>query len=899
MIVVSENKIKKIFLIALFILLHASSSTMAQQAVSGEVIDKKTNEPLIGATVVEKGTINASKTDYNGHFSLKVDLSSPKILVFSYLGYNAKEVSISTSQRYIKVSMEAAVVESKEVLVAATRLSEKLQESPVTIERMNIAAIKETPAVGFYEGLANLKGVDMTTASLGFKIINTRGFNSTSPVRTLQLIDGIDNQAPGLNFALGNFVGSSELDIENVDLVVGANSATYGPNAFNGVISMKTKDPFNYRGLNVQIKGGSHDLFDGSLRYAKVFKEKLGFKVNLSYLNATDFEAKNYNPIDSRNAIFPSYRIDPLAGYDAVNIYGEVARNEAGLLSSPQAQYDTSLVIFRTGYKEKDLVHNYNTSSLKMNGGLYWKFFKENTLSYIYNFGTGTTIYQGENRYSIKDILFQQHKLELRGERFFVKAYTTLEDAGNSYDIVFTARKLMQSVKDDTHWFNDFEKGYFNARKSGRTKEQALADARIAADGPGIVYKADKARLEPGTQAFNDSLAKITSNPSFRSGGTKFQDNSNLVHYEAQYNFNLSKVNDFLPKDFKVGANLRDYNPRSYGTIFSDTLIDKKDINKGFTSIHVREWGTYINTEKKIFKEKLNLIGSLRLDKSQNFKASFSPAFSMVYELIKNNNIRMTYSTAVRNPTLQDQYLLYDIGFIILEGNVKGKDMMLLGDFPNYIENGVNKITHINPVKPEQVRSIEFGYKGILFEKIYVDASYYYSVYRDFIGYLIGLRDPSDHKPYQFYRVSSNAKGEVSSDGFSIGTNYYFDQYFSIAANYTNAFLNKHDSKDPLIPNFNTPPHKYNLSFGGRNIYNFGFNITYKWVDGYDYTGSPQFTGYIPAYGLTDAQVNYKIKKIKSTVKLGCSNIFNNEHFEAYGGPFIGRLMYASINFEL
>ena len=74
--------------------------------------------------------------------------------------------------------------------------------------RLDILAIKETPSANFYDGLGGFKGVDISTASLGFKIINTRGFNSTSPVRSLQIIDGVDNQAPGMNFSLGNFLGA-------------------------------------------------------------------------------------------------------------------------------------------------------------------------------------------------------------------------------------------------------------------------------------------------------------------------------------------------------------------------------------------------------------------------------------------------------------------------------------------------------------------------------------------------------------------------------------------------------------------------------------------------------------------------------------------------------------------
>ena len=147
-------------------------------------------------------------------------------------------------EKNLEIKMDESVVTTQLIEVRGQRVSEKQKAAPLTVESMDLLAIKETPADNFYDGLGTLKGVDLTAASLGFKIINTRGFNSTSPVRSLQLIDGVDNQSPGLNFSLGNFLGTSELDILKVDLVVGASSAFYGPNAFNGVISMTTKDPF-------------------------------------------------------------------------------------------------------------------------------------------------------------------------------------------------------------------------------------------------------------------------------------------------------------------------------------------------------------------------------------------------------------------------------------------------------------------------------------------------------------------------------------------------------------------------------------------------------------------------------------------------------------------------------
>src|SRR5690606_37304074 len=114
------------------------------------------------------------------------------------------------------------------------RISEKRLQSPVSIEKMGIHDIRETPSMDVYDGLQNLKGLDLVTSSLTYKAINTRGFNDTGNARFLQLVDGVDNQTPGLTFAVGNMFGSSDLDLESVELIPGSATALYGPVAFNG-----------------------------------------------------------------------------------------------------------------------------------------------------------------------------------------------------------------------------------------------------------------------------------------------------------------------------------------------------------------------------------------------------------------------------------------------------------------------------------------------------------------------------------------------------------------------------------------------------------------------------------------------------------------------------------------
>ena len=202
--------------------------------IRGVVRDKKTGEKLIGVTVGVKGSSKGAISDYEGSFLLKVE-SLPVTIVVSYMGYEKIEFVVSDNSKPLNIKISENAKSLSEIKVTDTRVTERQKQAPLTIETMDAIDLKQTPGANFYERLAHLIGVDLTSASIGFKVINTRGFNSTSSVRSLQLIDGVDNQSPGLNFSLGNFLGASELDVQKVDLVVGANSAYYGPGAFNEI----------------------------------------------------------------------------------------------------------------------------------------------------------------------------------------------------------------------------------------------------------------------------------------------------------------------------------------------------------------------------------------------------------------------------------------------------------------------------------------------------------------------------------------------------------------------------------------------------------------------------------------------------------------------------------------
>ena len=915
----------------------AFSGTLAGQTVlNGTILDGATGDPLIGASVLVKGTTTGTVTEVDGTWSLTVS-GLPTILQFSYIGFAPTEVEVTDREQDLDVRLGDNAVTTDVVEVRGRRISEKQQQAALTVETMDAIAIRETAAANFYDGLGSLKDVDLTSASLGFKIVNTRGFNSTNPVRSLQIIDGVDNQSPGLNFSLGNFLGASELDVNRVNLVVGASSAFYGPNAFNGVIALETKDPFLQQGFSAQVKVAERNLFEGGIRWADALTNKDGqewmaYKLNLFGFRADDWVADNYDPVFGT-----TLGRDNPGGYDAVNIYGDEQSSTfdySGIRSRPGLGEIT-----RQGYREIDLV-DYDSENLKAGAAIHFRLDPAKTLEstellVASNYSTGTTVFQGDNRFSLRDIQFFQHRLEIRNrDNFFVRAYVTHEDAGNSYDPYFTAIRLQDLSKDDASWAGDYA-SYWQGTvvrqlsqlegwpacfpqnctltEQDQQREEFLLqpdiqdilqqyhdDARQVARQAGR-GSGNEAAYEVGTPRFQQAFDSITSTLASE-GGTRFFDRSALYHLHGEKKFaSIWQPNADSRLELTVGANGRLYTPNSQGTLLLDTMgrnIDTWEVGAyGGGTLHM-------NNRYKI-------SASLRADKNQNFDLLLSPAASFVYTPSEQTTLRASFSAAIRNPTLNDQYLFYNVGRAILLGNLDGIEGLVtvesVTEFANTQDQSRLEFFDVAPIRPEKVRTVEAGYRTTLFEKLYLDATYYYSFYTDFIGYQIGVDlDFADNliTGGQAYRVSANAQDQVTTQGFSIGSNYYFGDYFTLNGNYSWNKLNT-ATEDPIIPAFNTPEHKYNVGVAGRDIPlladylgGFGFNVTYKWVQGFLFEGSPQFTGFVDSYGMLDAQVNFTVDQINTTFKLGASNLLDNQVYQVYGGPSIGRLAYLSATYN-
>lgn len=939
----------------------------AQTAVSGLVTDNATNEPLTGVTVAIKGSAAGSSTNESGRFSFTSPVAPPFTLVVSAIGYKTIQRAVTGIASDLHIRLEAQAILGQEVVVAASRTPERILESPVSIERVNAAAIRETAAPSFYDALVNLKGVELSTQSLTFKSVNTRGFNSNGNTRFNQYVDGMDNQAPGLNFSVGNIIGMSELDADNVELLPGASSALYGAGGINGTMLMTSKSPFLYQGVSFQLKNGINHVDDplqstqpfqeAGIRYAKAWNNKFAFKTNISYLTAQDWQAGNQANFDRpARTVKPGDRAtDP--NYDGVNVYGdEVSQNmrnvansvqnatrsgiasaSGGLIpdivavlnaslppNATQAQIGAFLggfpaalrpaiqnlipfnfglragiipnqAVSRTGYMEKDLV-DYNTKSFKSSTSVHYKIGNNIEAIAQANWGSGTSVYTGTDRYSLRNFSIGQYKLELKGNDFTLRGYTTQERSGDSYISSILGSYINEASKPSTTWFPQYIGNYVGARAAGANDATAHAVARTAAD---------QGRFEPGSAQYQAAKNSIMNTTISAGLGAKFDDKSNLWHYEGMYNFtNLLK--DVV--EFQAGASYRIFDLNSGGTIFDD--LNRK--------IDIKEYGAFGQLGKTLFSDKLKLTVSGRYDKSSNFEGRFTPRVTGVYTVAPNNNIRLSYQTGYRNPTTQNQYIDLSVG---------GGVTRLIGGLPESIQKynlysnkgytdvsyraflqsvatsptGTGNAALLQPytfdpkgVRPESVKAWELGYKGLLGDNVLLDAYGYYNQYQDFIT---GVEVYQNNGTGSFtkFGVPVNAEGQVTSYGAALGLDYLINK-FNLSGNVSYNEIG--DIPATYINDFNTPKVRFNAGIGNKEIRkNLGFNITYRWQDEFYWTTSFA-SGQVPAFGTVDAQVNLKIPSVKSMIKIGGSNLLNKYYITSYGNPQIGGMYYVSLLFD-
>ena len=981
--------------------------------ISGTVRNSTTKEAIPAASIIIKGTTLGTYTNDKGYFSISASAKFPLIIVLSHAEFDSKEIELS-SESAVEAELAPKITIGQEVVVAAVRSQQRILEAPVTIERLSGAALKNAAAPNYYEALANLKGVDVHTASLTFRTITTRGFVSSGNTRLNQLVDGMDNQAPGLNFSVSAIVGLTDLDVDNVEILSGASSALYGSGGMNGTVLISSKNPFKYQGLSFNMKQGmmhadgkqrtAQPYYNWSLRWAKAINNKVAFKITGEILKGADWQAEDYdNKTLAADGLFHASsgnRTDK-TDYNGINTYGDETSinmdgfsyyvqdlTRRGILSATGNQIDVvnllnayygaignpkyptnsqrdgfytfpgfppqvlavinnpaikpnidnmfpfyngrkngyynSASVTRTGYNEEDLV-DYNTLNVKFTGGIHWKINEHVEASWNSYFGTGTSVYTGANRYSLKDFKIGQHKLEFKARDWFVRAYTTQENSGGSYIGDAVGTFLNEAARPSgAVWFPQYIGTFSEVRRNmglgilpvqsdlaTHNSLRQIFDYGTVNPYTGAVIPGSP-RILPGTSQFITASNTIKGTPVNKPGGSKFLDRSDLWAAEGQ--LNLSDALDFSNVvELTIGAQWKQWALDSKGTIFSDTT----------GSIKVNETGGYIQLKKKLFKDILTLTASGRYDKQTNFDGKFTPRIAAVIQAAKDHFIRLSYQSAYRFPVNQDQYISLRLG---------GGTNYLIGSLPEFqtyyklnstakpgytIESVLDyrahaladssrlKIAAFNELIPETVKSYEIGYRGLIAKKLLVDAYFYYSRYENFLINQTVVQANDNNANWQVYSSFSsnsltykqNSSQEIKSVGWGIGIEYNFYKKYIL---YGNLFS---DELRNLAVNevsfFNAPHYRYNLGLRNDNVYKgIGFNVVAKWQDVNHYEGT-FVAGTLPAFTWIDAQVSYRLPKSKSMFRLGCTNFVNHYARTGYGSPAVGGLYYVSYGYNI
>ena len=742
----------------------------------------------------------------------------------------------------------------------------------------------------------------------------------------------------------------------------GASSALYGPDALQGLQLTKSKNPFEYQGLSAMAKLGMNNVSssigaslytDIALRYAKQLNDKLAIKVNLQQLNGTDFVADDYSDRSHRDrlgfwttdaarggvatgiAFVPN--ANPLR-FDGLNIYGDDFNNgNSAITFGTAATIPADLrgqLVTRPGYTELDLLRNNGkVGNTRANVSIHYKLTSKIQASLGWYYGNGNFIQTAGNRVYYPDYNRNQFKLELTGDNFFVRAYTTQQTA-EGINLAQTAYAINNAFKSTATWGADFATAY------GANGGNIAASRLIAGQ-----YVAGSADFNRVWDAITSTRANVRTSIIPQGGtlgifGSRALDNSSMYHYEGMYNFK----NQVKFAEIVAGASLRKFVLNSANTTFPTK--DNTPTGEEYT---VTEYGAYVQVSKEIkagegFSFKPTV--AVRYDKNEYFDGGFTPRASAVASF-GEHNFRASWQSAFRNPAPAQLFAIPAPTGGAVGGAAVAATAANLFNNPAYLQVDVNdfltgKIDQAalaakayNPSRftTEKIKTWEIGYKTLISNKLFVDAFYFASTYSDFIA-AQNFAQPLGNSIADFrpggagsrpLQINFNNFNEINVNGFGFGLEYVLPKGYALSANFANqvGLVTLKDAQGTIIkdrsgteiknarmsdPNvaqvgrnfFISPENRYNISFGNPKLTKqLGFNVTYRWTDKmWVEQGATAGDIFLPSWSTVDAQVSYKVPAMKSIVKLGGSNIFNQYYAQGYGIARIGGLYYVSITFD-
>lgn len=526
--------------ITLLLMVSYSLTVTAQSGtVTGKVTDAKTGQALAGAVVRVKSTGGGAITANDGTYSISIK-SNSATLVFSYVGYADVSKTVSAGST-LNVSMQESSSMGDEVVVSASLRPEKITRAPASISVITAKDFEQTASFNVGELASKIQGVEFVRTGVNGVGFNARGFNNAFNAKILQMTDGRNSMmAGGSGLPVGIMNTVIKEDIERFEVVLGPNSALYGPNAHNGIANTITKDPRKHQGTTVVLGMGARELFTGRIRTAHKINNKWAYKLTGEYTAGKDFDF-----VDS--------------------VYG------AGNAFAPAANI---------------VERNPNPNFRHIRGEAHLYYAVTNKSDLIFSYGGSVNNFLSVNnvgRNQIKDWSFSYLQGKYVSPRFFAQLYYTWTNVGSSYGIPTYSRDFYNRTRStltdpNSPFFPNF--GRLNP-------EQAEEFALRLGNLNGARFKEQSGRLNAEAQynyTFKDAGLSLIAGLNYQldkpnTFGTSLNDFTNRI--EIRQVGGVVQLEKTLPADIRLIGSARVDNHSIFGNLFAPKLAFVKGVPGG------------------------------------------------------------------------------------------------------------------------------------------------------------------------------------------------------------------------------------------------------------------------------------------------------------------------------
>lgn len=293
------------------VLLLLVGTVHAQGTLKGVITDASNGETLVGANIlvssmdasVSKGTI----TNVDGRFEIIGLLAGTYIARVSYVGFTDQRITdiviVNGQATELNIALTPGM-SLNPVVVSASKIREKVTESPSSIQVISAQQIKNITTTSSVDFIKGTTGIDVAQQGVASSTVVARGFNNIFSGSLLLMTDNRNATVPSLRANLMHFIPLVNEDIESIEVVLGPGAALYGPNANSGVVNILTKSPLVYTGTSVGVYSGNQGMLKTQFRTAHNFNNKIGIKLSGSYLTAEEFRLADDNSylLDEKSA---------------------------------------------------------------------------------------------------------------------------------------------------------------------------------------------------------------------------------------------------------------------------------------------------------------------------------------------------------------------------------------------------------------------------------------------------------------------------------------------------------------------------------------------------------------------------------------------------------------------